>query len=330
MPTKRNPAQYRPTQTGNAADDLAWKNAFDFIYDLKTQVRQIRIALPSGSNGEVMPISVPSFQQISQQLQQGGISPLNMTGLAGSQQIFSGPHQQRVSNFPPGAYANDLFFETDRLALYLSNGAAWGLVRGRFNQNQNQIAALGLGSGDNGMLVYVADFAHLLSWNGTAFNYADADVPGRIEGFLVDPAGNGWALCNGANTTYLQANGTTANITLPDLTSNATRAAFLLFGNNANATLNAPVVPAFTGSALATHVHDAPIGDSGNFLTTYTLNVNGGGGNYTAISKIASLADTTANITAQQTNAVSAGTPAGTISNNGTPQSIQLRPWFRR
>lgn len=326
----RPPYQYRPTQTGNAGTDLAWKTAFDFIYDLKSQVKQITAALPSGSSGEVMPVLVPSFQQISQQLQQGGQAPLNPGGLPGVQQVFQGTHQQRISNFPAAAYANDLFFETDRLSLYVSNGSAWSLIRGRFNQNQSQIAALGLGSGDNGMLLYVSDFAHLLSWNGTGFNYADGDVPGRIEGFLVDPAGNGWALCNGANTTYLQANGTTANITLPDLVSNATRSAFLLFGNNANATLNAPVAPVFAGNALGTHVHDAPIGDSGNFLTTYSLNVNGGGGNYTAISKVASLADTTANITAQQTNAVSAGTPAGTVSNNGTPQSITLRPWFRR
>lgn len=322
--------QYRPGKAGNAATDLAWKNTWDFLYALNNSVKEIRIALPAGANGEVMPVSIPSFQAISNQLQKGGLAPLNTTGLTGIQQVYSGTHQQRVANFPPIAYPNDLFFETDRTALYFSNSINWSLVSGRFNQTQNNLTGLGLGLPDAGMLVFVSDFGHLLSWGGSAFNYADADVPGRIEGFLVDPPGNGWILCNGTNTTYLLGNGTTTNVTLPDLTSNASRAAFLLFGNNANATLNAPVVPVFTGNALAAHAHDAPIGDSGNFLTTYTLNVNGQGANYTAISKITSVADNTAGVTSQETSAVSAGTPAGTISNNGTPQSIQLRPWFRR
>lgn len=374
--------QYRPLPTGNAQQDLAWKIAFDDIYALRDMVANIQVP------------AVPSFQEIARQLQLGGVAPINVTGLAGTGNILYGPYELR----PFGSNAGTIYIESSRngvnstvpYPVFRWSGAAWTAIEGRFARNQAQLTTLTatLTANDANLTVDVLDFGHLMAWNGTGLNYADpSDPPGRVVGFLVDPLGNaanGWAFCNGANVSYLLPDGSTSNVTLPDFTG--TNNAFALWANTSSSLINAPVAPVltmnsytptgsiggsntftpsgnvastFTGDALAAHAHDAPIGDSGDFLTTYTLNVNGNGANYTAISKVVSAADSTANITSRRTSAVSGGTASGnvastfsgnsntvngssftftgnaatltgSISNNGTPRSWQLRPFFRR
>lgn len=230
---------WRPPENGSENFRRIW----DAIYLLRASHNNVATQMAT------LP-PVPTFEEIRTQLQLGGSAPINVLGLQGSGAVLQGTHAQRLASFGPTAYPGALFYETDRLSLYASNGSFWTLVAGRFNVAQANIASLGLGAGDNGMLVYVTDFAHLLQWNGTAFGYADGDMPGRIQGFLVDPPNNnGWAFCDGSNTTYLQANGTVSgNVTLPNFSGAAF--AYLGWGNNANATFLATGPANATGNLL--------------------------------------------------------------------------------
>lgn len=115
--------QYRPLPTGNAHEDLAWRTAFDAIYSLQANMAQAAAALDQVRS------TVPSYQQIRQQLQAGGLTPLNTTGLLPPTTILS-THALRISSYPASSYSHAMYFETDRTALYASNGSAWTLVEG--------------------------------------------------------------------------------------------------------------------------------------------------------------------------------------------------------
>lgn len=156
-----------------------------------------------------------------------------------------GTYEARWADLGPND-SGALYLETSRnnvssvvpYPLFRWSGTAWTATRGIFARNQNAVAALGgtLTANDTGFQVDVLDFGRILQWSGAAFNYADPnDAPGRISFFLVDPPANGWVFCNGTNSTYLQGNGTTANITLPN--ASGANQFFLLGSNNANANL---------------------------------------------------------------------------------------------
>ena len=78
-----------------------------------------------------------------------------------------------------------------------------------------------LGTADAGTFCFVTDYAHLVYWDGTAFQWGDGDQPYRLADFTVAPA-TGWAVCDGTATTVLvvgAATLTTAALTTPALTT---------------------------------------------------------------------------------------------------------------
>ena len=182
---------------------------------------------------------------------------------------------------------------------YSAASGVWAYFSGMIARTQSGLSGLAgqLGSSDAGLLVDVTDFAHILKWSGSAWEYADpSDPAGRVEAFLVDPSPTtGWHLCDGtAGVSYLKSDGTTGTQTLPDLVSVAGDAAYMKLGSPASATPNAAVAPAFTGTPQTFTTQAA--------TATGTVNAFVSPNPYT---------------------------PAGTIDTTGEPRNVVLRPWFR-
>lgn len=81
-----------------------------------------------------------------------------------------------------------------------------------------------LGPGDVGYVMFVTDFAHLVYWDGAAWQWLDGDRPYRFDDFGADP-GVGWGLCDGTTYDVLVVGGvslTTASLTTPDLAGSPT------------------------------------------------------------------------------------------------------------
>jgi hypothetical protein len=302
-----------------------------------------------------------TLAQIKAGLQLGGEQPLDITGLpsTGSTSAVTilGTRANRGSATPSKGAE---YYETDTTLIYIGTGSAWLYLSGTYQLVQAKVVAFGatLGVNDTGLLIDVTDFAHVLRWTGTTLTFNDpADMPGRIEGFLVDPfPATGWQLCAGNNNVaYLKSNGTTGTVNLPNLTSNANNAAFLVFGSPSSSNVNAAKSPTlsmnsytpagtatFTGTAMNSHQHELPFFAQPGSVS-FGNNIYGLGGNLFTVT----IGVTTSNVSAGEfgdlSSANSAGTPAGNvsfsgtpatitgnISNNGTPQNIVLRPWFRQ
>lgn len=70
---------------------------------------------------------------------------------------------------------------------------------------------------DEGYVIAVDDYNHVVRWNGTAWAFAPGDTGNRF--FRIYPAGyppqeQGWQLCNGATTSYLVVGGPTLQTAL--------------------------------------------------------------------------------------------------------------------
>ena len=64
--------QYRPRHTGNPASDEGFKQAFDYLYSLKSQTDALA--------AQPVPLTI---DQIRTALQLNGTNPLNVNGLSG-------------------------------------------------------------------------------------------------------------------------------------------------------------------------------------------------------------------------------------------------------
>jgi len=95
--------------------------------------------------------------------------------------------------------------ETDRGVIYqvqtVYSSQVWVYVGGVMSADFADEPA-DLGSNDSGFLWQVADYAHLLRWNGTGWEFMD-EMGGYVAGRVVAPDGNGWQLCDGTATSYL-------------------------------------------------------------------------------------------------------------------------------
>ena len=269
------------------------------------------------------------------------------------------------SNYPPNVWSGYFYVQTDRNALYYSNGSAWialegtgtgsfenrwsglnthdsgltwvetsrnnisgsppypyyqwngsnwNFISGEFYRNQANLAVLAgtfvsansNNGNDVGARVNVTDFAGQLQWaNNNNWTWGPDDC--RMHGMgpilaEVDPSPTtGWALYDGNAYSYLQANGATASVTLPNLSgSNAGNSAFLEAGQT-NSGINPPVVPVITGN----------FNGSANVTTGNFVSVAGVTPAVTAVNFVSG------NITA-------------IASNNGQPASLVRRAWFRR
>lgn len=103
---------------------------------------------------------------------------------------------------------------------------------------------------DAGLLWNVSDYAHLLRWTGTAWEWVDA--PGNyIAHFAAAPQGNGWQYCDGTATTYLSiAAGVVseAAFTPPNIPAFAGTGLYLKLGGTYTGTRNIAQTPTMGGS----------------------------------------------------------------------------------
>jgi hypothetical protein len=189
---------------------------------------------------------------------------------------------------------------------------------------QADLAALAavLGTDDAGLLVEVTDYAHILRWDGAAWEWGPGETGGGfVAAFAVDPTGAGWQLCDGTTVAYLKSDGTTANYATPDLVTSAADAAVLKLGDPVSGP-NAATAPTFSGGSITAAA--TGITATTNATGTTTVIQNGAGVNVTLPSQAHVHA---VNVT-DPTHTHTIG--AGSVGDDGEPRNMVLRPWFRR
>jgi len=150
--------------------ERVFRIVFDRLYETPTSIEQAILEaekkLPSliRENAEV----------IQRSLQADGNAPLNLTSLPGIpaqvSQIIQDTHANRIALYPAANYPNTVFWETDRLVLYVSEAGTWKYVSG-VNVNTFSNRPADLGTGDVGFQFYASDFTVGWRWSGTAFEY---------------------------------------------------------------------------------------------------------------------------------------------------------------
>jgi len=161
----------------------------------------------------------------------GRTEPGSWKPLAALASVLADTRANRLANYPASNYPlNILFWETDTKLLYRNVGtygaSNWTYTTGTWTLTQAEIAGMGLGQYDDGLLAYVSDFHHTLKWTwgggpGSLGWAPGEDGSGYIGWFAVAPTGVGWKLADGTGSpvTYLLATGATATVALPDLTA---------------------------------------------------------------------------------------------------------------
>ena len=156
--------------------------------------------------------------------------------------VIEGTHTERITNYPPAEQAvGTLFYEIDRTVWYLvalnSTGSVntWIYAGGTCRTTLANIIT-SLGTNDTGFLNFITDYSHLLYWTGSAWTWAPADDgSGYYRLCETAPAGFGasaWQICDGTGPIpRLNADGTTTNVTVPNLAT----AAYLKGGTSAAA-----------------------------------------------------------------------------------------------
>lgn len=136
----------------------------------------------------------------------------------GAPQYFFDSHVNRVKINPQNTGVGSLFYETDRTVLYISSASGtWLYVAGIFSTVQIALPA-DLGASDAGFLANVADYSHVLEWNGTAWQWGPGEVGGGYTVPFVNPPNpiTGWHAANGASVNLLQSNGGITPVTVPN------------------------------------------------------------------------------------------------------------------
>lgn len=128
---------------------------------------------------------------------------------AASSTLNYGSHAVRVSRPTSGFEAGSMYFETDRgNVAYQLQGNVWvyagGVLRAAF------AAAPVLKAADAGFLWYVSDYAHVLRWTGTGWEFVD-EMGGYVAWRVIAADGSGWQLCDGSATHYLHVTGGVAS-----------------------------------------------------------------------------------------------------------------------
>jgi hypothetical protein len=243
--------------------------------------------------------------------------------------VTYGTRSSRTAN-RPADFESSLWVETDTGLIYQSRGVvtvsgktvSWTYAGGAYQRTQAQLAALAaaiaaaLTTNDVGLLVEVTDFRHILRWTGTAWSWGPGE-DGRhdIAACPVDPdPTTGWALCDGSATTYLKSDGTTGNYTTPDLIG-AGAGAYLKLGD----TVAGPTAASAPALSMDSYT---PAGSVAAIAATTAGAISAGtGGVFASVSSHGHPAP------------AFTGTPAtltGSVSSDGEPRNLVLRPWFRR
>lgn len=214
----------------------------------------------------------------------------------------------RLANFPAGNEPlGVLFWETDTTYTYyvglVAGVKTWLYAWGVWRRTQAQVAGVGFGTADARCRIYVTDYDHFLKWSGAAFGWDDGEQGSGMGPVYweVDPTGVGWHLYNGATVSYLNADGTTSSVALPDLVTAPGQAAYLKAGGTPSGP-NAAVAAVITGNTA-----DAGAGSITGTISTPTLTM----ASYTPAGTVSAPAFTGGS---NNTSLVSGGTPAGTVS----------------
>lgn len=152
-------------------------------------------------------------------------SGLIMSGTSGTSpyKVIEDTHAHRLANYPAANYGvGQLFYETDRTVWYLITGVPgsqnWTYVGGIFTNSNGNIPG-DLGANDAGFLFGNSTYEHTHYWTGAAWQFAPGDAGSRyIVSSSAVPLGGAWALCNGGAVAVSNADGTTTNVTTPNLT----------------------------------------------------------------------------------------------------------------
>lgn len=196
-----------PTLTGKVPPELeqAQRITYDNLFWLRQRIQSFNLQL-AGPGGVV------------ELLESLTISSGSGTGSA---TILVGTHILRIASYPaPGQAIGTLYWETDRLLLYIVSNALgynqWVYISGIMPATQATLPA-DLGAGDLGTLVLVTDYAHTLRWSGVAFQWSGSDISGYIAMWPSAPSPTtGWQLCDGSTVNRLNADGTLTSVTVPN------------------------------------------------------------------------------------------------------------------
>ena len=126
------------------------------------------------------------------------------------------------ANFTASAYYGWLYIETDTNseAVFQSIGSAWVFVCGISRGVLADIPTLT--TDDENYLYEVTDYGHVLRWNGSAWLWGPGDLgSGFYQLFETTPTAQGWQICDGSTVARLNADGTTTNVTVPNVTTPA-------------------------------------------------------------------------------------------------------------
>ena len=268
----------------------------------------------------------------------------SQTGRAVLPVVLNGTHSDRA-NYPASLFDGAVFIETDRLVMYLATGGNWVYAGGQWDSTLSNIPTLT--TTDVGYRFGVTDYAHILRWSGSAWGWAPGDGGSGMGPVLfeINP-GTGWALYDGSTVAYLKADGTTANVTLPDLTSAANKAAFLE-GGGTNSGPTAAVAPGISGSvaAAATGVTTNAAATGISVTTSGTTDNDSGGGTVVAAGAGTTVASHTHNhgvpglvgTVTDPTHSHGINDPTHThaigtlaVDATGEPRKIIRRPYFRQ
>jgi hypothetical protein len=235
----------------------------------------------------------------------------------------SGTHTDTYANRPliAAMTAGDdgyLFTASDWGVTWRYNHAStrWDYVSGTRSTNYAGKPA-GLGAGDTGLLWYVTDYEHTLIWGGAAWTFIDTDPGSRwfIATAGVAPEGGVFQLCDGSTVACLQTDGTTTNVTTPDLTDASE--SILIAGGTYTGSRVVSTSPTWDAAAVtddeSAHTHDLPFdmhGDDHNEVHWAADNIFGSG---------AAMTETTRSATTDE-----AGTGNYALSDAGTAHHHDL------
>ena len=162
----------------------------------------------------------------------------------------------------------------DRAVVYVRMiiGAAvgWVYLCGYWPVVLASLSSSGLGANDTNLLAWITDYSHLLRWNGSAWEWGPSDPgSGFYQLFEAAPSGFGasaWQICDGSTVARLNADGTTTNVTVPDVTT----AAYLKGGITSAAVAAASGLTASVSGGTPAGTNSAPTftGDAVKAATT--------------------------------------------------------------
>lgn len=178
---------------------------------------------------------------------------------------------------------------------------------------------------DDGYRADIYDYGHQIGLNGVSGLWAFASADSGSKYIVASangsaPQGGPWGFCNGSSYNVFEIIAGVpqlVSVVTPNLTSDT----FIrggAFTGSADASTSPTFNPAgltFTGTPLGNHVHDSPVGVI-NATTAFLTTDTGTGGTHSRDANF-TISAGSGSAAVLQTSAVSAGTPAGTISGSG-------------